>query len=58
MPSLVACKEMAKFTPISSPARTIIGTTPAVESVIRLLENPSPSGSKAISIACFTLSKL
>ena len=49
---------MASMTPISSPARAIIGTTPEVESVMRRRESAMPSPSEAISSASLTLSKL
>ena len=44
--------------PISSPARTISGTTPDVDNVIRRFETDRPSPSLTISMASRTLSKL
>ena len=46
------------MTPISSPVRKISGTTPEVDSVMRLFDSESPSPSDAISSAFFTASKL
>ena len=43
--SLTACSEIARLTPSSAPQRAIIGTTPAVDSVILRREIASPSGS-------------
>ena len=55
---VTAWRETARFTPISSPARAIIGTTPDVLSVIRRLDSASPSPSITIFSASRTLSKL
>ncbi len=46
------------MTPISAPVRSIIGTTPEVESVMRRFDSAIPSPSEAISSASLTLSKL
>ena len=44
--------------PISAPARSIIGTTPEVDSVMRRLEMLRPSPSAMTWIASRTASKL
>jgi hypothetical protein len=44
--------------PISAPARSIFGTTPEVESVMRRLEIAIPSPSATISSASRTASRL
>ena len=54
--SVTACSEMARLTPSSAPARRIIGTTPAVDSVILRLEIEIPSPSMMMRSALATLS--
>ena len=44
--------------PISAPARSMFGTTPEVDSVMRRLEMPRPSPSDTISSASRTASRL
>ena len=56
--SRTACRLIARLEPISLPARPIIGTTPAVESVTRRLLSAMASPSMAMASAAFTLSKL
>ena len=56
--SVTACRLMARPEPISVPARGIIGTTPAVDSVTRRLDRAMASPSMAMASAAFTLSKL
>ena len=56
--SVTAWSEIARLTPSSAPQRWIIGTTPAVESVILRLEIEMPSPSMTIFSAFATLSKL
>ena len=46
------------MTPISAPARSIIGTTPEVDSVMRRREIASPSPSCTTASASRTASKL
>ena len=53
-----ACSEIASDEPISFPARSITGTTPAVDSVMRRLEMAMPSPSAATRSASRTASKL
>ena len=54
--SVTACKETARPTPNSAPQRLICGTTPAVDRVIRRLDNKMPSASMMIFKASATLS--
>ena len=54
--SVTACSEIASMTPSSSPQRSIIGTTPAVDSVMRRREMAMPSWSITIFSALATLS--
>jgi hypothetical protein len=54
----VAWSEIASMVPISWPARTISGTTPDVDSVMRRRDSDSPSPSATTSMAALTLSKL
>jgi hypothetical protein len=54
----VPCSEIASIAPISDPARTISGTTPEVDRVIRRFDSEMPSPSEITSIAFRTLSKL
>ena len=56
--SRVAWREMASMTPISSPQRSIMDTTPEVDKVIRRFDSDRPSLSLTISMAAFTLSTL
>jgi hypothetical protein len=55
---LTAWSETARLTPISSPARAIIGTTPLVDRVMRRLESARPSPSITSFSASRTFSKL
>ncbi len=52
---VTAWSETARLTPISAPARAIIGTTPDVDSVMRRRDRPMPSLSMTIFIAFATL---
>ena len=54
--SVTACSDTASLTPSSSPTRLIIGTMPAVDSVMRRLEMPMPSSSIMMRSALATLS--
>src|SRR3546814_7762718 len=58
MSSRTACRLIARLTPSSSPQRRIIGTTPAVDSVMRRFEIAMPSLSITIFSALATVSKL
>ena len=49
---------MASMEPISLPARSMLGTTPEVDSVILRFDSESPSPSETTSIASRTFSKL
>ena len=55
---VTAWSETARFTPISSPQRSIAGTTPLVESVMRRFDRARPSPSMTSLRAPLTLSKL
>src|SRR6185437_5326381 len=55
--SLGACSDTASDTSATSPSLSIIGTTPAVESVTRLDASPKPRSSRIRLIALTTLSK-
>eukprot|EP00657_Telonema_sp_P-1_P008080 TRINITY_DN2864_c0_g1_i2.p1 TRINITY_DN2864_c0_g1~~TRINITY_DN2864_c0_g1_i2.p1 ORF type:complete len:119 (-),score=65.60 TRINITY_DN2864_c0_g1_i2:68-424(-) len=52
--SVTACSETARFTPISAPQRSISGTMPEVDRVMRRFDRPRPSPSMAIIMARFT----
>ena len=54
--SVTACRLTARLTPSSRPQRSIIGTTPDVDRVIRRLEMAMPSPSMITASALATLS--
>ena len=56
--SVTACSETASMTPISVPARAMLGTTPDVDNVIRRLEMLKPSPSATTPRPSRTASKL